>query len=531
MTDTNTQPRSDSYGLKWVRTLWAVEPRWTIDPDTAAIATTVKNALNVQDECEVDFLAGGAFNKLYLVRYDGKEVIARVTLPVDPKLKTASEVATLQWVRQNTSLPVPEVLAFQDNRDSPIGFEWIIMSKVPGRRWADAWKDIPMPAKEQLVRRIASFYAETFARQVHGIGSLFPVSRVDLDPEPTNTEGENEIDNPSDHLKNSGFSLQKLVSATTFANENHATIPRGPFSTSREWLSARLDIAEDEHGRRLNRLRGLKGSVSDKTTSDRQAGNEGAETQDQATDTHKKEAGKEEEEVKDQKEETQPRHEEEQSKAKNASVQETSKEEEQNEDDSDEDSEDESDVEDEIEDLELTMSIISRLKSHLDEFFPAGSKSPEPTVIYHGDMNRSNILVDEAGALTAVVDWECVSAMPLFVACQFPPFMENKPNEIEPIKSGYPHDEAGEVDELYWEHLETWQLTKLRKVFLDEMRRLQPEWVAVFESSQRQRDFHLGVAACASEFLMRRISAWLDDLDSGVEGVRGLEDRIYNPFD
>ncbi|KAK1989175.1 hypothetical protein LZ30DRAFT_696629 [Colletotrichum cereale] len=110
----------------------------------------------------------------------------------------------------------------------------------------------------------------------------------------------------------------------------------------------------------------------------------------------------------------------------------------------------------------------------MPNFFPPGGPDIEPSAIYHDDMNRHNILVDDAGALTAVVDWECVSALPLYAACQYPPFLQGKPLEVEPVKSKYQHDENGDIVELYWEHLEDYELTQLRRLFLGEMQKLQP---------------------------------------------------------
>lgn len=76
-------------------------------------------------------------------------------------------------MRDNTTLPVPEILAFRSDRQSPIGFEWIIMEKMPGKTLADAWGDMTFSAKEAIVHRIASFYVETFDVQMKAIGSLF----------------------------------------------------------------------------------------------------------------------------------------------------------------------------------------------------------------------------------------------------------------------------------------------------------------------------------------------------------------------
>jgi hypothetical protein len=82
--------------------------------------------------------------------------------------------------------------------------------------------------------------------------------------------------------------------------------------------------------------------------------------------------------------------------------------------------------------------------------------------------------------------------------------------------------------ELYWEHLENYELTQLLRIFLEEMRKLQPRWVEIFKSSRRERDFDLAVTNCGDSFLMRRICNWLKDMDSGVDNYQGLEERIEN---
>lgn len=189
---------------------------------------------------------------------------------------------------------------------------------------------------------------------------------------------------------------------------------------------------------------------------------------------------------------------------------------------------DEDEEEDNLEELEQTMDIISRLRSHLDDFFPPPGLELEQTMILHDDLSRQNILVNNDGNLTAVVDWECISALPLWMACQIPPLLQGKPLDEEPVKSTYQHDEDGNVVELFWEHVDNYELSQLRRVFLGEMQRLQPQWVEIFESSQRQRDFDLAVSSCNDSFLIRRIRNWLDDMDKGVEGFQGLEERIDN---
>jgi aminoglycoside phosphotransferase (APT) family kinase protein len=464
------KPGSDFDGLEWVQNgIWGSEPRWTVEPDKDAIRQTVASSLSLATtRCDIEFLAQGAFNKVYVVTFpeQKEEAIARVTLPVDPKWKTLSEVATLQWVRDNTSLPVPEVIAYQADRTSSIGFEWIVMSKMPGRSLHDRWRDVSFPAKEDVVRRLAAFCSDTFRAQLRGIGNVY-------------------LDDTGDRRT---FRVGRIVS-TEFIWDSyvHAPVSRGPFQSSRDWLLARLELAEMDCREQMNRLQNV--TSEDEEGTKELGGGEAANSTPKSEEDDKK-----------------------------------------NEDEGEDHAEEEDEDESDLEELQHTMDIISRLRRHLDDFFPppVPGSEPERTMILHDDLSRHNTLVDDNGNLTAVVDWECISAVPLWSACQIPPFLQGKHRDEKPVKAIYQHDEDGYVDELFWEHLDDYELTQLRRVFLAEMERLQPKWVHVFESSQRQRDFDLAVSGCNGSFLIRRIWNWLDDVEKGVEGLEGLEERIDN---
>ncbi|KAL8342034.1 hypothetical protein RB598_003783 [Gaeumannomyces tritici] len=463
-------------GLEWVQDgIWGAEPRWTIEE---AIQQTVRSSLNLPPgPCDIEFLAQGAFNKVFVLRLAGKEVIARVTLPVDPGWKTLSEVATLAWVGHNTSLPVPQVHSFQADRASTIGFEWIAMSKMPGTSLRDRWRDITFSAKEQIVRRLALFCSETFRAQLQGIGSLFFDNTGPLAPAICSAKTQSVYSGSISSQDRDSFRIERIVSAEFIWDSRiHIQVPRGPFESSKDWMLARLSLAEAVCRDKLNRLQNRNSSSPGEA--DRGAGLEDTERGDEPEGT-----GSKEEEEED---------------------------------------------EDDIGELEHTMDIISRLRRRLDDFFPPLGPEPDPTIILHDDLSHQNILVDNEGNLTAVVDWECISAVPCWMACQFPPLLQGKHRSEEPIEAIYQHDEDGNVAELFWEHLDDYELTQLRRVFLGEMERLEPEWVEIFESSQRQRDFDLAVTSCGDEFLMRRIRGWLDDIESGVEGFEGLEERIDN---
>lgn len=121
-------------------------------------------------------------------------------------------------------------------------------------------------------------------------------------------------------------------------------------------------------------------------------------------------------------------------------------------------------------------------------------------------------MVDENGTLTGVLDWECVSAVPLWKACSYPSFLTGRDRPILPDLSRYNLDDP---DTLYWEHLMDHELTLFRGYFIASMRHLQPQWVKVFQQGCLQRDFDSAVNNSDCEFAARGINEWIDAIAAG----------------
>ncbi|KAJ4247472.1 hypothetical protein NW762_013147 [Fusarium torreyae] len=411
-------------GLYWVEKTFGKEPRWSITPDLDNIKSTLR-VRHPNKSVEVEFVTQGAFNKIYQITIqDQQPLILRVSLPVDPRYKTLSEVATIRWLSINTTIPIPRIIDYDSSRDSAIGFEWILMTKLGGTCLSDAWRRLDLSIKSDLVRKFALFSSQLFHNQFSYIGNVYPAS--------TSSTG-------------------RIVSMPFFWGDRiHLDAERGPFRSSRDWLSTRLFLAQTDD--------------------------------DLVLEKHPTGLGLD------------------------------------------------SDAEAEIDDATRTLTIIEKLRNIIDLVFPNHDNDQslgESTVLCHTDLNLSNILVDDVGHLTGVVDWECVSALPLWKACFYPPFLEGRPRHEKPDPNRYTFNEDGEVNELYYEHVMDYELTCLRALFLGEMERLEPAWTAVFKSSRAQRDFDLAVEHCDSEFQAREIIQWADGIASGREDVRSLHGMIY----
>ncbi|KAK5806783.1 hypothetical protein VI817_001041 [Penicillium citrinum] len=78
----------------------------------------------------------------------------------------------------------------------------------------------------------------------------------------------------------------------------------------------------------------------------------------------------------------------------------------------------------EIIQIESTQVIISKLEGLVHRLFLRTSQLPEPTMITHDDLNNHSIMVNDNGKLMGVLDWACVSALPLWKACYYPRFLQ-----------------------------------------------------------------------------------------------------------
>ncbi|KAK3367804.1 phosphotransferase enzyme family-domain-containing protein [Podospora didyma] len=90
----------------------------------------------------------------------GPPLIMRVSLPIYPRHKMRVEVAILRWVRQNTVIPVPKVVSFDDSNNNDIAFEWILMEFMEGTSAHRRWRTMSMEQKVALTRQLAAFQAE-----------------------------------------------------------------------------------------------------------------------------------------------------------------------------------------------------------------------------------------------------------------------------------------------------------------------------------------------------------------------------------
>lgn len=120
----------------------------------------------------------GGFNKIFLLTMDdGYEVIARIPTPIagPPHYMTASEVATMDFLRTQLDIPVPKVFewASRVDEENSVGAEYIIMEKVQGVSLGSLWLSLSTKELVTVIKQIVDIETRLFSSHFPKHGSLY----------------------------------------------------------------------------------------------------------------------------------------------------------------------------------------------------------------------------------------------------------------------------------------------------------------------------------------------------------------------
>ncbi|KAG2063745.1 hypothetical protein BDR04DRAFT_956505, partial [Suillus decipiens] len=90
-----------------------------------------------------------------------------------PRLKTKSEVATMHYLRERTSIPVPDVYYYDANPYNRLGGEYILMSKAKGVPLSRVYYSLSNEELKSLFANVAAIIIPLFAQRFSHIGSLY----------------------------------------------------------------------------------------------------------------------------------------------------------------------------------------------------------------------------------------------------------------------------------------------------------------------------------------------------------------------
>lgn len=132
-----------------------------------------------RDRCvKIVKVTEGGFNKIFLLTMDdGYEVIARIPMLIagPPHYMTASEVATLDFLRNQLDIPVPRVFAWSSrvDGDNPVGAEYMIMEKMQGESLASRWLSLSAKEMVEIIQQIVEIETKLFSTVFPMYGSLY----------------------------------------------------------------------------------------------------------------------------------------------------------------------------------------------------------------------------------------------------------------------------------------------------------------------------------------------------------------------
>ena len=174
-------------------------------------------------------LTEGGFNKIFLLTMDdGYEVIARMPTPIagPPHYVTASEVATMDFLRSQLDVPVPKVFAWASRvgGENLVNAEYIIMEKIQGESLSSRWLSLSTKELIEVIKQVVDIESRLFSARFPKHGSLY--YKKDLEEKFREDEPNNQ--NPVDLLSDR-FCVGPIA-ARSFSTEERGQIVlnRGP---------------------------------------------------------------------------------------------------------------------------------------------------------------------------------------------------------------------------------------------------------------------------------------------------------------
>ncbi|KZT10317.1 uncharacterized protein LAESUDRAFT_711535 [Laetiporus sulphureus 93-53] len=150
----------------------------------------------------------------------GHEVVARVARRFMPRLKTESEIATMQYFRERTNIPVPDVYHYDANPWNRLGGEYIIMSKAKGIPLASVFHSMCHSDLLALMENTARIMIPLFAHRFPRIGSLY------LGPDANRVADASTVPTPTVTAYQPHFAT--VLSSATPAPQPHSEFHVGP---------------------------------------------------------------------------------------------------------------------------------------------------------------------------------------------------------------------------------------------------------------------------------------------------------------
>lgn len=453
-------------------------PIWSSEPDIAAIKGVFASELLADDSQHLDisirYLANGANHKVYEASHSSWPMTyhLRIAIPLDPCLKMESEMATLEFLRRMTTVPVAKLIAWSSRTDEGLGYEWCLVEKIPGVELREVWRKVPREKKVDIARAMATFMAQIWEPTVKfpQIGSLYLSTQQQRENGPSgpasNVSPRKVKGDESQQLE---FFIGPIVDGTFFTGRRrYLDSTRGPYDCCHDWLKALIEIEQEF-------LRSAKVVLDSRSQ---------APTEYQEPEAWTKVVPQDIE------------------------------------------------VEEEYfpDEYDSMMANCEAYLRVLPKVFPKNEYSvgDRRYALHHCDLRSANILVDpESFDITGIIDWEQTSALPTWY-CQHYPMFINDTNILEdeepPIPSTYDEQEKS-YNRVRVARRDWWHNNLLRQKFDQRLSEL--GWIDWLPNSPRDKiksSFIQGIADLSDDWEIAKdrlaaIETMLDDEEKSESSV------------
>ncbi|KAL3455672.1 hypothetical protein BJX64DRAFT_297366 [Aspergillus heterothallicus] len=204
-------------------------------------------------ECtQIEKFPDGMYNKAFLfTMQDGIQVVGKVPNPNAGRAHytTASEVATMDFARNELQTPVPRVLAWSSRaEETPVRAEYIIMEKVPGVQLEKVWPKMDIKQRFELVKTISKYQKAWMSTTFSQYGSLYYSDDIN------GAEGCGLIKQDSSLSSHQRFAVGPST-GREFVDDGRLSLDfhRGPWNTVEEYKSA-IGLREIACVQQINQL-------------------------------------------------------------------------------------------------------------------------------------------------------------------------------------------------------------------------------------------------------------------------------------
>lgn len=113
------------------------------------------------------------FHSIYVLTYPpDTEYILRIAGNHFPSIKTENEAAILTWLKENTNVPVPDVIVFDPTTNNQLGQEYMILSRCPGVALSDIYDSLTVDQLDHIVVQLIDILSELHRHPFSHIGGF-----------------------------------------------------------------------------------------------------------------------------------------------------------------------------------------------------------------------------------------------------------------------------------------------------------------------------------------------------------------------